>query len=157
MINIYHDLKIHEHQDFDKIIERIFRIYYFLKLRKQIKNMIRKCDVYVKVKHDWHKSYKLLKSFNTLNRAWKSITLNFIIKLSKFKKRVIEVIYDSILIIINRLIKYEYFLSYKKATFAKDLIYIFFKTIVVNHELLNEIISNKDKLFISKFWKSLMN
>ena len=34
MINIYHDLKIHEHQDFDKIIERIFKIYYFSKLRK---------------------------------------------------------------------------------------------------------------------------
>ena len=34
IINIYHDLKIHKHQDFDKIIERIFRIYYFSKLRK---------------------------------------------------------------------------------------------------------------------------
>ena len=69
IINIYHDSKIQKHQDFDKIIERIFRIYYFSKLRKQIKNIIRKCDVYVKVKHDRHKSYELLKSFNTSDRA----------------------------------------------------------------------------------------
>ena len=119
--------------------------------------MIRKYDVYVRVKHDQHKSYELLKSLNTLNRAWKSITLNFIIKLLKFKKRIIETIYDSILIIINRLIKYKYFLSYKKTTFAKDLIYTFLKTIVVNYKLLNEIISNRNKLFTSKFWKSLIN
>ena len=110
-----------------------------------------------RVKHDWHKSYELLKSFNTSDCVWKSITLNFIIKLLKFKKRVIEAIYDLILIIINRLIKYEYFLSYKEATFAKDLIYTFFRTIVDNHKLSDEIISNRDKLFTLKFWKSLVN
>ena len=157
MINIYHSSKIHEHQEFDKIIERIFRTYYFLKIRKQVENTIRKCDVCVRIKHSRHKSYELLKSLSTSDRVWKSITLNFIVKLLKFKKRVTETIYDSILIITNRLIKYEYFLSYKKATFAEDLIYTFLRTVVVNHELLDEIISNKDKLFTSKFWKSLVN
>ena len=32
IINIYHSLKIYKHQKFDKIIERIFRTYYFLKI-----------------------------------------------------------------------------------------------------------------------------
>jgi len=77
--------------------------------------------------------------------------LNFIVKLSKSKERVIEATYDSILIITDRLIKYKYFLSYKKATFAEDLIYTFLRTIVANHELSDEIISNRDKLFTSKF------
>jgi len=77
--------------------------------------------------------------------------LNFIVKLFKSKKRVIEIIYDFILIIMNKLIKYRYFLSYKKATFTKDLIYIFLRMIVTNHELSNEIILNKDKLFTLKF------
>jgi len=73
------------------------------------------------------------------------------------KKRVIETTYDFILIITDRLIKYEYFLSYKKATFAEDLTYTFLRMIVANHELSDEIISNRDKLFTSKFWKFLMN
>jgi len=77
--------------------------------------------------------------------------LNFIVKLSKSKKKVIETMYDSILIITDRLIKYEYFLSYKKATFAKDLIYTFLRMIVANHELSDEIISNRNKLFTLKF------
>ena len=52
--------------------------------------------------------------------------------------------------ITNKLIKYEYFLSYKKVTFAKDLTYIFLRTIVANHELSDEIISNRNKLFTLK-------
>ena len=51
----------------------------------------------------------------------------------------------------NWLIKYSYFLLYKKASTAKDLVYTFLKTIVVNHELLDKIISNKDKFFTLKF------
>jgi len=77
--------------------------------------------------------------------------LNFIIKLSKSKERVTRTTYDFILIVTNKLIKYEYFLSYKKATFAEDLTYTFLRMIVANYELSDEIILNRDKLFTSKF------
>ncbi len=157
MINDHHKLMIHEHQDLNKIIERISRIYYFLKMRKQVEDIIRKCNVCIHMKHNQHKFYELLKSLSTSDYAWKSIALNFIIKLFKSKKRIIETMYDFILIITNKLIKYEYFLSYKKATFAKNLTYTFLRMIVANHELSDEIILNRDKLFTSKFWKFLMN
>ncbi len=52
MINDHHKLMIHEHQDLNKIIERIFKIYYFLKMRKQIKDIIRKCNVCIYMKHN---------------------------------------------------------------------------------------------------------
>ncbi len=157
IISDYHESMIHEHQDSDKIIERISRIYYFSKMRKQVENIIRKCDVCIWTKHSQHRSYKLLKSLSTSDHAWKSIALNFIVKLSKSKERVTKTTYNSILMITDRLIKYKYFLSYKKATFAKDLTYTFLRMIVVNHDLSDEIISNRNKLFTSKFWKSLVN
>ena len=120
-------------------------------MKKIIKDWIRKCDTCIKTKYNRHKFYKLLKSFSTSNRAWKSIALNFIVKLLKLRERVTEIIYDFILIIIDRLTKYEYFLLYKKVTFAEDLIYTFFKIIITNYKLSDEIISNKDKLFTLKF------
>ncbi len=157
IINDYHKSMIHEHQSSNKTIERISRIYYFLKMRKQVEDIIRKCDVCIWTKHSQHRFYELLKSLSTSDHAWKSIALNFIVKLSKSKERVTRTTYDSILIVTNKLIKYEYFLSYKKATFAEDLTYTFLRMIVANHKLSDEIISNRDKLFTSKFWKSLMN
>jgi hypothetical protein len=55
-----------------------------------------------------------MRSLKTLIDALKSIALDFIIKLLPSKKVLIKIIYDLILIIINRLTKYVYFISYKK-------------------------------------------
>ncbi len=157
MINDHYKSMIHEYQSLNKIIERIFKIYYFLKMRKQIEDIIRKCNVCIHTKHNQHKLYELLKSLNILNHVWKSIALNFIVKLFKSKKRVIKTTYNFILIIINKLIKYKYFLSYKKVTFTKDLTYTFLRIIVANYELSDEIISDRDKFFTLNFGKFLMN
>ena len=66
-------------------------------------------------------------------------------------------LYDAILIVIDRLTKYRYFISYKKVLSAEELVYMFLRVIAVNHELPEEIISDRDKLFTFRFWKLLMN
>jgi len=68
--------------------------------------------------------------------------LNFIIKLLLSKNSITNISYNSILIIINKLIKYIYFINYIKILNAEDLIYIFLQTIFTNHDILIEIISN---------------
>ncbi len=77
-----------------------------------------------------------------LEEAWKFIILNFIIKLFLFKDSIINVSYNSILIITNRLIKYAYFINYLKAFNAEDLVYIFLQTIFTNHNISAEILFN---------------
>jgi len=62
-----------------------------------------------------------------------------------------EIEYDSILMIIYKFTKYEYFISYLKISTAENLIYVFLKNIYNNYKLSEEIISDKDKFFISKF------
>jgi hypothetical protein len=77
--------------------------------------------------------------------------LNFIVKLSPLKKVFIRVTYDSILIVTDRLIKYAYFIFYKKGLTVEELIYTFNRNIITNYKILEKIISNRDKLFISNF------
>jgi hypothetical protein len=84
------------------------------------------------------------------------VAWDFIVKLLPSKEPMTEVIYDSILVIINRLTKYMYFLLYKEASIAEELAYIFMKTIVANHGVPDEFISDRDKLFKSKFWTTLI-
>jgi hypothetical protein len=59
--------------------------------------------------------------------------------------------YNSIFIIINRLTKYMYIISYIENNMVKDLVYIFFRIIIINYSILEKIILNRNKLFISKF------
>jgi hypothetical protein len=93
----------------------------------------------------------------TSRGTWQDVTLDFVTKLSLFKKLIIGVIYDSIMVIINRLTKYAYFISYLENSSAENLAYIFYKHVMANHRFLQRIINNKDKLFTSRFWKSLMD
>jgi transposase InsO family protein len=64
--------------------------------------------------------------------------------------------FDSIWVVTDRLTKYGYFVPYNKSSDATDLAYAFMKIVVSQHGLPDEIISDRDKLFTSKFWKSLM-
>jgi len=90
-----------------------------------------------------------------LNKSWKLITMNFIMKLSSSKNSTWKVWFDSILMIVNRLIKYMMFISFKETATVSVLIYIILQELISNYELSKEFIINKDKLFMSKFWKTL--
>jgi len=69
--------------------------------------------------------YGQLKSPPTPKGAWKSIALDFIVKLPLLKDPLIGVEYDSILVITDRLTKYGYFIPYLEASDAKALAYTF--------------------------------
>ncbi|KFY32334.1 hypothetical protein V493_00296 [Pseudogymnoascus sp. VKM F-4281 (FW-2241)] len=88
--------------------------------------------------------------------AWKSIALDFIVKLPPSKDLLTGVEYNSILVITERLTKYGKFILYLEASDAEALAYTFLRVILADHGLLEEIILDRDKLFTSKFWKSLM-
>jgi hypothetical protein len=55
------------------------------------------------------------------------MALDFITKLPLSRKLIIGVIYDSIMIVINRFTKYAYFIPYFESFLAEDLAYIFHK------------------------------
>jgi hypothetical protein len=74
------------------------------------------------------------------NRAsrgtWQDVALDFVTKLPLFRELMTGVIYDSIIVIIDRLTKYAYFIPYLKSSSAEDLAYIFYKYVVANYGFL---------------------
>ena len=114
-----------------------------------------KCDLCHKIKSVRHKSYEEMRTVSTLNWLWASVVMNFIIKLSPSKKLLTEVIYNLILIIVDWLTKKVRLLPYKEVSDAEELTYTFLWNVTVLQELSNEIISDRDKLFTSRFWTAL--
>ena len=89
--------------------------------------------------------------------AWKFIAADFIIKLPPFKDSITEIIYNSILVITNRLTKYIYFIPYLKIAIAKDFAHMFIRNIFANYKILIKTTLDRNKLFTFKFWKSIIN
>ena len=91
-----------------------------------------------------------------LDWLWALVVMNFIIKLLLFKKLLTKVTYNLILTIVNWLTKEARFISYLEALNAKELAYTFLRNIIAFNKLSEEIMSDRDKLFIFNFWTSLI-
>ncbi|GJR72165.1 putative reverse transcriptase domain-containing protein [Tanacetum coccineum] len=63
--------------------------------------------------------------------------------------------YESIWVIVDRLTKYAHFLLMKKTDSIEKLAQLYLKEIVCKHGVPTSIISDRDSLFTSRFWKSL--
>ena len=61
------------------------------------------------------------------------MALDFMTKLPLFKELITGVIYNSIIVVTDRLTKYAYFIPYLESSLAEDLAYMFHKYIVANH------------------------
>jgi hypothetical protein len=83
--------------------------------------------------------------------------MDFITKLPLSEEPSTEAFYDSIMVIVDRLTKYSYYVPYKETNNAEELAYVFYRHIVANHGLPNEIISDRGPTFTAKFWQSLMS
>ena len=61
-----------------------------------------------------------------LNAPWKEIIMDFITKLLKSKDFTMEILYDLMIIVINRLTKYVHFVFFKEIFNIKQLRHLFF-------------------------------
>ncbi len=153
LLKRHHNDLLARHFDADKISELLDCKYYWKSMIKNVKEYINTCDICQRMKMKRHLSYDELRSLFQLTDSWKEITMNFIINLSPSKWK--EVMYDSILMIVDHYMKITRYLSIKKTLTVVKLAKLFFEQIALKYEILNDIIIDKDSLFISAFWSKI--
>jgi hypothetical protein len=114
-----------------------------------VKKIIGEYNIYIRNKVSCYTLYKIIQSPDIPKTPWTLIILDFVIKLLLSQDPIIGIEYNSILVITDRLIKYTYIILYLEANIAEDLVYAFLRVVVVNYSALEEIISDKNKFFIS--------
>lgn len=75
--------------------------------------------------------------------------MDFIVRLPKSQG------YDTILVVVDRLRKYGHLLPLEHLYSARTITDIFFKEVIRLHEIPTSIVSDRDPLFFSIFWKEL--
>ena len=82
--------------------------------------------------------------------------MNFITDFSKSEDSITRVSYDEILIRIDRFSKIIKFIFIKSSQTAEQLTYVLIKKLIITKEMSESIVFDRDKLFVSKFWTTLM-
>ena len=125
-------------------------------MRIAVEDYVRKCAVCRRSKHDKHAPYGLLQPLQVPTKPWQAIAMDFIVKLPPSADPVTKESYDGIMVVTDRFTKFGRFIPYRETWTATELAHVFIKHVVANHGMLEQLVSDRDKLFTAKFWKSLM-
>lgn len=155
LIKEVHEAKAHGHQGVWKTYQRLRQHHQFKGTRAQVEQVIRDCYLCKKSKTPRHKPYGELRLLQIPDAPWHSVSLDFITGLPPSTEPLTQTVYDSILVIVDRLTKYSYFIPFVKNGNTLQFVYVFIRNIVANHGMPRELISDRDKLFTSHFWQAL--
>ena len=147
-----HDDFLIDHFDTKKTLELVNRKYYWLNqksyddefdMRHTIKKYYETCFIYKRFKTSRHKFHDRAKSLFIFIHKWVDINMNFVTKLS-LSRTWNEVVYDTILVIVDRLTKMIHYIFVTKTINAKNLVKILIRELVRIHDLLENIIIDKN-------------
>ena len=82
--------------------------------------------------------------------------MDFIIKLLKSRDPVTGDIFNSIIVIIDKLTKYTILIPYKETYKVNQLGYILLDRLIRDYGIPESITSDRDRLFTSHYWKTLI-
>jgi transposase InsO family protein len=152
----HHDDPVHGHPGIGRTMELIKRNYEFPGMKDKIASFIAKCADCQKNKHSTHAPYGEMQAMELPDAPWSDISMDFVTGLPVSRDPVTKVSYDAILIVIDRYTKQVEYIAFRKDYTAVQLAHIMNDRIIRHHGIPKSIISDRDKLFTSNFWTTLL-
>ena len=143
------------HPGIANTVKAIQRNCHFDNMKQHVRNFIRQCESCQKNKHSTHIN-KVPQEIKPAERPWQSVTMDFITKLPVSEDPTTKVKYDSIWVIVDRYSKWAHCLPFRETYTAKELGYLWRDRFARIHGDPEEIINNRDKLFTSTYWRTLV-
>ena len=152
----YHDNPVHEHPGISKTIDLIQRAGISVtNLQKHVTNYVKRCLMCQRNKHGRHAPYGEGQPNPIPNGPWEDISMDFVTKLPKSRDPVMEITYDAIMVIVDQFTKYLIAVPFKENHTAEQLGHLLLDRLVRDHGVPITIITDRDKLFMSNYWKTI--
>ena len=156
MIWNYHDNSVHGHPGISKTIDLNQRAGISVtNLQKHVTDYVKRCLMCQRNKHGRHAPYGEGQPNPIPNGPWEDISMDFITKLPKSKDPVMEITYDAIMVIVDQFTKYLIAVPFKENHTAEQLGHLLLDRLVRDHGVPITIITDRDKLFMSNYWKTI--
>jgi hypothetical protein len=145
-----HDTPLGGHSGIQATYQRAKKLYYWPGMKLAVELYVRQCPICQLAKHSNTKPAGLLQPLPPPARPWEAITMDFIEGLPMSDNA------NVILVIVDRLTKYAHFLPLKHPYTAATVAKLYLDNIVKLHGVPLSIISDRDKIFTSAFWRELI-
>lgn len=146
----FHASKVGGHAGTTRTIVRINAQFYWPKMREDIRKFVQECVIcqQAKVTHSLLPA-GLLQPLPIPNMIWDEIAMDFITNLPLSHG------YSNIMVVVDRLSKFVHFIPLKPGFNSKIVAEAFIHNIVKLYGFPKSIVSDRDRVFISSFWKQM--
>lgn len=128
---------------------RIKQCFAWKGLKAAVRDFVQSCQTCQQSKYDRSKSPGLLQPLPVPDSAWQVISLDFIEGLPLSNG------YNSLLVVVDLLTKYGYFIPLQHPFTAASVAKAFFHSVYHLHGLPKTLISDRNRIFTSHFWTKL--
>ncbi|KAH7563016.1 reverse transcriptase [Bipolaris maydis] len=156
LIKELHESKEYGHAGVDEMVRRLSKVFAIPRMRTKVQEILGNCLACHQNKPKRHKPYGLLQPLQPPSRPWTSVTMDFIVKLPRSLEPGSARFCDTILVIVDRLTKAAKFVPTEETITADECAYEVTKALVSEHGTPEEFITDRDKLFTSKYWSTFL-
>ena len=149
MLHLFHSSLEGGHLEASTIMKRLGSVVHWKGLKRDMRAFIRICNVCQQFKSDHATSPRLLQPLPILEKVWSDISMDFIEGLPNSKGVTL------IMVVVDRLSKYAHFLTLSHPYSALTVAQLFLDNIYKLHGLPNSIVTDRDKIFVSRFWQEV--
>lgn len=151
IFSAFHDSPLGGHSGFPVTYKRIKSLFKWLGMKTFVKEQVQSCLVCQQEKPERVNYLGLLSPLPVPNKAWDTVTMDFITGLPQSCQ------HDCILVVIDKFTKYGHFMALKHPYSAQKVAEIFLDNVYKLHGMPVLIVSDRDPIFTSAFWQTLVN
>lgn len=137
------------HSGFHKTSRRVSNSFYWPSWRRDVKRWVQECDICQRIKNENVPLPGLLHPLPIPDEVWRHISIDFIDGLPISSNKSV------IFVVVDRLSKYAHFLPLSHPYTAQSVAKLFFDNIFKLHGMPATIVSDRDPLFTSTFWREI--
>jgi hypothetical protein len=145
-----HDAPLGGHPGRRKTLQAVKRQFWWSGMDDFIRRYVQSCDRCQRTKLQHKSPSGLLRPLPIPTDLWRSISLDFIVKLPTSNG------FNSILVVVDRLSKMAHFIACNESITSPELAELMLRNVFRLHGLPDEIISDRGPQMIAGFWKALL-
>lgn len=145
----FHSSPIGGHAGNIRTLSRITAQFFWPSLKEDVKTFVQACSVCQQAKTSQLHPAGLLQPLPIPQKIWEDVSMDFITGLPSSRG------YQVILVVVDRLSKYAHFATLKTGFTSSQVADRFFDRVVKLHGLPSTIVSDRDRVFTSAFWRHL--
>ncbi|WVZ53030.1 hypothetical protein U9M48_004021 [Paspalum notatum var. saurae] len=149
LINAFHSSAIGGHSGVHVTLARLKQLFAWRGMKSAVKSFVQLCQVCQQAKPDRSRSPGLLQPLPVPATVWEIISMDFIEGLPSSGHA------NCILVVVDLFTKYAHFIALHHPFTASSVARVFHDQVYKHHGLPQAIVSDRDRIFLSRLWQQL--